>query len=74
MLSHWALEVGRGLQTWLGLQPDPTQSLPLLCLIRGQTLGDTYSPLEYIETKTLKFMNVLLGVASEIKLSNMKLT
>lgn len=46
MLSHWALEVGRGLQTWLGLQPDPTQSLPLLCLIRGQTLGDTYSPLE----------------------------
>lgn len=46
MLSHWALEVGRGLQTWLGLQPDPTQSLPLLCLIRGQTIGDTYSPLE----------------------------
>ena len=28
----------------------------------------------YIETKTLKFMNVLLGVASEIKLSNTKLT
>lgn len=46
MLSHWALEVGRGLQTWLGFQPDPTQSLPLLSLIRGQTLGDTYSPLE----------------------------
>ena len=46
MLSHWALEVGRGFQTWLGLQPDPTQSLPLLCLIRRQTLGDTHSPLE----------------------------